>query len=259
MRPCTNPAALRTLDKRSYYFALLDPGAAYRVTQKGQSGDAWESAAPGSLVLRALHLGWEHVHLALSNGEHMPRSVEQLGRTEDGSEVETIDLVPMATLGLALDEKISLGVSAAFRRPAEGQHRLPVIRYGVLIRANRHMDVGAVALHMPPVLADCRREIDRLGDETVNLGVLWYPLGRPSLQRRGRQIPRNLAELGQLADLRFALDVRNVTQAEGLGGRQELHLGGSLGWTQLGELRAGIYWPNPDLSDAAREPASALE
>ncbi len=253
-----NPAALRVDDNRGYFFALLDPGATANVSRTGEARDAWESSTPGSLVLRGVYLGWDRVNLALSNGEYMPQSVSQLSPTQDGPTVTTADIVPLATVGFALDEKVSLGISAALRRPTEGHRRLPVIRYGVLIRANRHMDVGAVALHMPPALADCRREIDRLGDETVNLGVLWYPLGRPLQQQRAARIPRDLKSFYESVDLRIALDVRNVSQAQGLGGKQELHFGTSLAWVHLGEMRAGIYWPNPDIEDAERVPRISL-
>jgi len=239
-----NPAALRSDGQGFSWLLLCDPlSPALARELSGQADGAYEGLVPGILFLRGLYFGLGPVNLGLIPAEYSPSEPADLSETAREAVLERSGLSPGAALSLVLDRKVSLGISAMLRWDPEGARRRVALDYGVLVRANNWMDVGAVAVHLPKGGEDLRRSIERIGDETINVGILYYPLGRPEARWGAKRIPAGSEGLLARTDLRLAMDVRNVTQSPGLARAQELHLGMSLGWIRLLELRCGIYWP----------------
>jgi apolipoprotein N-acyltransferase len=247
-----NPAAL-PVGAAPGWSLRLDPLAAGRPRIDGAAGDgAYARALPWLLPLRSLRLAAGPLHAELAPGDWLPADPDALPADADGGRASSRDFVPSLSLALAFDSRVSLGLTLLALRAAAAESRRLGVVYGALLRANPKLDVGAQAVYLPTGSADRLRAIDRIGDGTVNIGLLVHPLGRAD--RHTRTLPPNFGptEILGRTDLRLALDVRNVTQEEGLAGRQELHLGASAGWFGLVELRGGVYWPRTGSNEPAR-------
>lgn len=224
-----NPAGLARHGARPGWRLELDPAAA-AIRPLAQDGDwDWAGALPALLPLRRLEWRGRRLALSLAPASWIPADLSTLARRGETAEPPSGELVPSLGAALALDTRVRLGVAAAAWLDPERGRRVGV-SYGAVVRANRIMDVGGQALYLPAGALDARVPLDQLGDGTINVGVACYPLGRDEGGRRGA--------------LLLALDVRNVTQESGLGGRQELHLGAEGRLPGGLDLRGGVYWPN---------------
>jgi hypothetical protein len=224
-----NPAGLASHGARPGWRLELDPTAA-AIRPVAQDGDwDWAESLPLLLPLRRAEWRGRRLALSLTPATWLPAAVSGLAAPGETAEPPSGELVPSLSVALALDSRVRLGVSAAaWLDPQRG--RRAGVSYGAVVRANRIMDVGGQALYLPAGALDARRPLDQLGDGTINVGVACYPLGRDEGGRRGL--------------LLLALDVRNVTQESGLGGRQELHLGVEGRLPGGLDLRGGVFWPN---------------
>lgn len=238
-----NPAGLR-VGPAAGLRLRFDPLAVGRPAVRAADGDAGYAAAlPWLLPLRGLRLSWGPLLLDLAPADWQPRFARDLPTGARDAEVSSADVAPTLAFAFAFDERVSLGAALTALRSEDDDRRRLGVSYGALLRANRLLDVGAQAVYLPAGDVERRRQIDRIGDGTINVGLLWYLRGRPG--RRQRTLPESFGAVRawEDADLRLALDVRNVTQEDGLSGRQEVHLGASSGWFGLFELRAGVFWP----------------
>lgn len=202
----------------------------------------WSKALPALSALRRVEWRGGGLGIALGAVEWLPDSIEAYPKVGERATPASTQLVPTLALALAMDERVRLGGAMSLWFDSQKGRRRPGLSYGVIIRANRHMDVGAQAAYFPAGAAASRPALDRMGDGAINVGVAWRPLGRPGVKSRA-------------STLLVAVDVRNVTQDAGLAGRQELHLGAEALWRGQLAARAGVQWPNQE-QDGARPCAS---
>ncbi|MCB9473770.1 MAG: hypothetical protein H6678_08170 [Candidatus Delongbacteria bacterium] len=249
-----NPAGLRFRESRSGWALYLDPlPLLVTPTVDGRDTSPYARALPGLATIRGLWLGNSRLALGLVPADYEPGADTDLPTDISGGNRASERYTPSMVFALSLDERISLGASGAYRWDERSQTRRLTVNYGLLVRVNKLMDVGAVAVNLSgDGQAPDRRWLDRVDDGTINVGLSWYPMGRDRAALDTR-IPT--ARDG--ARLKIAADIRNVTQ-EGRGfNSQEMHLGASLGWRELGEVRAGIYWPQDELFPS-RAPVRSL-
>ncbi len=243
-----NPAGLRLRRADTYWSLAVDPAALLAV-DKVEGGDSpYADALPGLLALRGIWLGNETIALALHPADHIPSADSLLPADPEERVLRRQDVTPSATLSWALDSRISLGMSGAYRWSESHRNRRLSVSYGLLVRLNSKVDVGAVAVNLGSEDASSdRRWLDRVDDGTINVGLSWFPFGRRHEPEAGRH-----PMAPDMASLQLSCDVRNVTQ-EGRGfNSQEVHLGAALAWPGLLELRGGIYWPqDPDFPRAS--------
>jgi hypothetical protein len=244
--PLGNPAALRRPVRRMALELTLDGVAPFFINPDVSPGDRpYARLLPEISGLGRVALATKTISLALGLSSHQARDASSLPPVWKTARPASSDLLPWLQFGAALDHKVSLGVTVLGVYNEESQRREAAFTYGVLIRANQRMDVGAVA-HYLPGAGEPFRQLDRLGDRTINVGMVIYPLKRPDRESVSHE----------LFDPRIAIDVRNVTQEPGLSSKQELHLGSSLGIAGGGELRAGIFWPVQEANLSGKPRAS---
>lgn len=239
-----NPAGLRLHGARRPFALTLDPlAAALPPDLDGEDESAYATALPGLAVVRGVYLGGSRLAAGLVPAEYLPAHPAELATDPGTGKAAPEAFTPALVLAFSLDSRISLGLAGSYCWDQRHDNRRLAVSYGLLVKVNRVMDVGAVAVSLSgDNQATGRRWIDRVDDRTINVGLSWFPLGR-TLD------PAEPGEEGNRRDLHLALaaDIRNVTQ-EGQGyNSQEMHLGAALGWRQLGELRAGVYWPKDPL------------
>lgn len=252
-----NPAGLRVGSGQGLRLRF-DPLVLGRPTIRAAKGDrAYADLLPWALPLRGVRLGWGPLHVDFTPADWLPQTSADLPAGARGAEVGSAEFAPSLTFAFAFDERVSLGATLVSLREEESARRRLGVSYGALLRVNHLLDVGAHAVYLPSGDADRRRQLDRIGDGTINVGLQVHPRGRAT--RRSRMLPSRLTlqELFDSADPRLALDMRNVTQEAGLSGRQEVHFGAAAGWFGLFELRAGFFWPRADAQILTRPRGSA--
>jgi apolipoprotein N-acyltransferase len=199
-------------------------------------GDA--SKQPSSLLsLKQLQVRGRHWALAFTPAEREIPELSKMSSDFDQDPQSWSSSVPTVSFAMAIDHRIRLGLSLAWHADEAGSSRRPSINYGALLRANPWFDVGVQAIYLVSSASISRRQLEQVGDGTINVGVAFHPLGRVESGRVSTYSPWN-----QPAVL-VALDVRNVTQEVGLDQQQEVHFGVESRWAQIGALRGGVYWP----------------
>lgn len=242
-----NPAGLRLRRADVFWSLALDPLAPVAVDEVVGGDSPYADALPALLALRGLWLGNETYALGLHPADHVPSADVLLPGEPEERSIRRQDVTPSMVFSWALDSRITLGLSGAYRWSESHNNRRLTMNYGLLVRLNSKVDVGAVAVNLgsEDLNAD-RRWLDRIDDGTINVGISWYPYGRQHESGAGRH-----PMAPDMASLQFTCDVRDVTQ-EGRGfNSQEIHLGAALAWPGLLELRGGVYWPqDPDFPRA---------
>ncbi len=124
---------------------------------------------------------------------------------------------------LKLADEVSVGATANFlfdSSPDEPQKRRSDfgISYGILLRPEKGLNIGVLFVNLPDSISQYRLLLERLVDESVNIGVS-YELFTKTL---------------------FALDVRNLGEESGMVIR-ELHLGIEQVLLSQLALRAGYF------------------
>jgi len=241
-----NPAGLAHARGGTGFSLRLDPTAPIAFRPREATGDwPWAKVLPALSVVRQVAWRGSRLCVALGTSEWQPDSMNKLPGLGEEARPSSSALAPALALALALDERVRVGSTlTAWFDHVQERRRLGV-SYGVLIRANRFMDVGAHAAYFPAGAASARSSLDRMGDGTINVGVAWQPFGRASGRMRGNT-------------LLVAMDVRNVTQDAGLAGSQELHLGAEALWRGHMALRGGMQWPNENPGDGGPRVSGGL-
>ncbi len=233
-----NPAALAKREGGGFGVEVGPLAPLAFQPQEDQRDWAWAKLLPALSALRRVEWQGGGLGIALGAVEWQPDSLGAFPEVGSPAKPATTQLVPTVAVALALDERVRLGGALSMWFDSVEGRRRPGVTYGVIIRANRHMDVGAQAAYFPGGAATARPVLDRMGDGAINVGAAWRPLGRPGAKARA-------------TTLLLAVDVRNVTQDAGLAGRQELHAGAEFLWRDHVALRGGLQWPNQE-QDGAR-------
>ncbi|MBN2012746.1 hypothetical protein JW960_25680 [candidate division KSB1 bacterium] len=121
---------------------------------------------------------------------------------------------------LKIAKRAVIGVSGSYYIiPEETQfnHRLG-FSYGILLKPHDRLNVGLSYIDLPKAAPEFRYLYERLADETMNIGISYYPSSSTIL----------------------SLDIRNLTE-ESLENIREAHVGVEQYIFSIAALRAGIY------------------
>jgi hypothetical protein len=123
-------------------------------------------------------------------------------------------------ISLQLAPRVSLGLAGeVFIREKDGDNRWRMgYRYGVILKPKNNLNVGLCFVDFPNEYKEDRMNLDRLVDETLNIGVCYSPW----------------------RFLRMALDVRNVSD-EGKGAAREPHVGIEVTSIERFSFRVGYF------------------
>jgi hypothetical protein len=249
---CYNPAALSS-GQFSGWMILCDPlSPAISRTIDANEEDSYADFLEAALFIRGLYIGNEYFRLGLLPAEHRPVSSAELSETLAESTFSQNDLQPGLVCSVKLDDKVSLGLSIANVFIDEGAVRKTSVSYGVLIKTNNWLDVGITSFYLPTGVVDSRKTLERIGNKTVNVGILYYITGRNANFHKRAPYTVYPGSFMDNLDLRMALDVRNVTQNSGLNDTQEIHLGFVAALNGSFELQSGIYWPSSETGHSAK-------
>jgi hypothetical protein len=176
--------------------------------------------APGWLI-RGAYLSFGRFQAGILLGEESLGDTDRLTRLRVFSDSGYTDH-RNASFGfsLALAQRVSFGVAGeVFMRRSEDKSQLALrYRYGLLVKPRDNLNVGICFVDLPKSYQNDRMPLERLADETLNIGISYAPWRA----------------------LCLALDVRNVSD-EGQGAAIEPHLGFDVvPWTHLA-IRGGYY------------------
>lgn len=128
-----------------------------------------------------------------------------------------------AVLNVKLSSQVSFGVSGSLIRDADasGVNTGSEVRYGILVKPSGWYQIGIMFVDFANKVKNSRRRFDRLADESLNAGLVFFP-------RKGFSL---------------SFDVRNLTEngsAENFG-LQEIHFGFEITRISHISLRGGYY------------------
>ncbi|MDZ7333895.1 MAG: hypothetical protein ONB33_12145 [candidate division KSB1 bacterium] len=121
---------------------------------------------------------------------------------------------------LKLADRVSLGFSSSvYRQIIGGQaHSGWGFSYGILLKPSPRMNVGLAFIDFPNKIAEVRLPLERLSDQTMNIGICYRPWSNATV----------------------SLDVRNLTEDDRKGVR-EIHLGFEQNLFSVVALRTGYF------------------
>ncbi|MBN1154030.1 hypothetical protein JXB12_03835 [candidate division KSB1 bacterium] len=123
-------------------------------------------------------------------------------------------------LKLKLAQRVSIGVNGTYYQRRKNDTRETGIgfSYGILLKPNNRMNVGLSYIDLPNKMAEFRNRLERLFDETMNIGVSY------------KILPGTM----------IAVDIRNLTE-EIKENVRELHLGLEQRIFRIVAIRGGYY------------------
>lgn len=215
-----NPAAfsISTSSEKIQGSIFLNPlGPILILENRGRYSD-WTT--PFSYIFRGAALSFGRLDIGLLWGEEMVNTESNLNRNGifDASNYEWQH---NASLGfsLSLAPKISLGMAGEFFfRDAKNKDIRFGHRYGIILQPRSNLTFGLCYFDMPDDHKTDRMLLERIGDETLNIGVSYKPWEPVTL----------------------ILDVRNVSD-EGKGAVREPHMGIEIIPIKHVALRGGHY------------------
>ncbi len=150
----------------------------------------------------------------LSNTDHLERSgfLDASGILEQKNS--------SVGISVALASRVSLGVAAElFQRLSEGKRIVRMgYRYGILFKARHSLNIGLCFIDFPNHYQEDRMPLERLADETLNIGISYVPVKQ----------------------LALSLDFRNVSD-DGKGAVREPHVGVEVTPWKHVTLRGGFF------------------
>jgi hypothetical protein len=154
-------------------------------------------------------------------GEESLADVDRLERTHffDARQYENQRNVSFG-FSMALAPRVSLGIAGeGFIRDRKSKMlSMMGYRYGLILMPRRNVSVGFCYFHFPDLYRMDRFEVERLADESLNIGISYSPWPVVTI----------------------ALDVRNVSN-EGNGAEREPHIGVEVFPLKYLSLRGGFY------------------
>lgn len=124
---------------------------------------------------------------------------------------------------IELARKVSMGVRATsyYRKTDNGLDLGYGFGYGILMKPNPHINVGLSYIDFPKELPNYRTSVERMFDETMNIGVSYRPFSGTTL----------------------SLDVRNLTE-ENKDNVREVHLGFEQTFWGIAAIQCGYFQEN---------------
>ncbi len=125
---------------------------------------------------------------------------------------------------IKLADRVSIGASANmyFKKNTNETERFYGFNYGILVKPSPKLNVGITYHYFPKTFSDVRLPLERLGDQTINAGISYFPLKNSTL----------------------AVDLRNLTEEKGKS-TFEAHFGFEQRIFSLIALRGGFYQERP--------------
>lgn len=216
-----NPAGfdLHTDSDNFQISCFINPLGPYLIYKNRDIITHWTT--PLNWVIRGIGIKTGKYSFGLLLGEEIFSYTERLDRTKffDGSDYEWHTNSTMG-MSIALAPRVSLGLAADFYSRDLGDEKTVDIgyRYGVILQPRPYLSVGLSYCDFPNDFRQDRMRLERLADETLNIGISCTPVRY----------------------LTISLDVRNVSDEERGAGR-EPHVG--MEWTPFSHLmlRGGFY------------------
>ncbi|MDZ7264232.1 MAG: hypothetical protein ONB16_06575 [candidate division KSB1 bacterium] len=226
-----NPASLSLFSsKKDYHFtAFFNPIAAgtifYERLRSRSQADAQpfgirESLATALLLVKGLAMTIKFIDVALLFNEQIINE-PQLRRQQQFLDDDHLWDNSYHTLAvrMQLAERVAIGASGSYYRQ-QGDERLRHglgFSYGVLIKPAPSLNVGLSFVDFPDGLTDARLPLERLVDQTMNIGIAFRPTPQTTI----------------------AFDLRNLTEDERKAVR-EAHFGVEQNLLSILALRAGF-------------------
>ncbi len=174
------------------------------------------------LVLKGITLSSKRVQLGVLFGEESLFNTNRLERVKifDTSNYEDNY---NTSFGISVDlaAEVQIGIAGElFTRKIDGHtvHKMGY-RYGLRLKTHNKITVGLFFIDLPNQFQNDRMVVERLADETLNVGFSYKPVKR----------------------FVFSLDVRNVTE-ENKGALREPHFGSELNIFEHLTLRGGFFY-----------------
>jgi len=186
----------------------------------------WKSISdldvPIGWLVRGISLSLGKMHFGILWGEELLFDASRLNRDRffDGSQYNHQRNSSFG-FSLAFAPRVSVGMAGELFIREENNKKVLKLgyRYGVLLKPRKNLNVGLCFFDFPKPYQEDRMIVERLADETLNVGVSYSPW----------------------QPFTMAVDVRNVSD-EGKGARREPHMGVEVFPFRHLALRLGHYW-----------------
>lgn len=216
-----NPAAfsLSSLPEKVHFSVFFNPLGVFMVAGNWGGASGWKG--PWEWLIRGATLSVGRLNFGVLCGEEALSDKERLERTciFDGAGYEGQKNTSFG-FSLVLAPKVSLGMAGEVftRQENNDKKRKLGYRYGILLKPRNDLNVGLCFVDFPKAYDTDRMTLERLSDETLNIGVSYTPWKA----------------------LTLALDIRNVSD-EGKGAVREPHMGVEVLPYRHVSLRGGYY------------------
>jgi len=199
-----NPATF-TLDPyagENRFYAFLNPIGPYLSFKNRHAYSDW--TVPVGMCVRGIGLSMGRIDIGVLFGEESLRNQVRLERRDffNGSKYET-ERNNSLGFSFALAPRVSLGFAGEMFIRNRDWHKLRFgYRYGLVVQPRTNIAVGLCYMDFPDEYKNDRVPLERLSDETLNVGISYAPW----------------------TFLQMALDIRNVSDEDKSAAR-EPHLG----------------------------------
>jgi len=216
-----NPAAFSLVaSPRKVHFSILfNPLGPILIRENWGETSGW--SGPWEWLIRGVALSVGRVNFGVLWGEENLTDEGRLERTclFDGTGYEGQKNTSFG-FSLALAPRVSLGMAGEVFVREENEKKMWELgyRYGIVLKPRNDLNVGLCFVDFPQAYKGDRMTLERLADETLNIGVSYTPWRVVTL----------------------ALDVRNVSD-DGKGAVREPHVGVEIFPFQHLALRGGYY------------------
>lgn len=182
--------------------------------------DVDSGTSPIALCLPGVFFKFNRVYLGILTGEESLANLSRFKKSSifNGNDYEYSRYTDIA-LRLRFAPKVSMGVGvqAVYQNPDNGGKRWGY-QYGILIKPKSYLHVGLCYYNFNNHLSDTRMNLERIPDETLNIGVAIRPLSQ----------------------ILISLDMRNVSD-DHQPATLEPHFGTEIAPFQQFRLRGGFF------------------
>ncbi len=172
-----NPAAF-TLDPyngENRFYAYLNPIGPFVSIKNRHDYSDW--TVPVGMCIRGIGFSMGPVDIGAMFGEESLRNQARLVRQDffDGSEYET-ERTHSLGFSFALAPRVSLGFAGEMFIRNKDWHKLRFgYRYGLVVQPRSNITVGLCYVDFPDEFRNDRVSLERLADETLNVGISYRP------------------------------------------------------------------------------------
>ncbi|NOZ61553.1 MAG: hypothetical protein GXO74_07705 [Calditrichaeota bacterium] len=113
-----------------------------------------------------------------------------------------------AILHLRLADRVSLGASGTLflREQGDKVQRGFGFSYGILMKPAKRMNAGVVYHYLPRLMSDVRIPLEKMVDQTINVGLSYYPFDATTLSLDLRNLTEEKGK--SVIELRFGVEQR---------------------------------------------------